>query len=186
EAAEPEAPRRVRVAVVGRPNAGKSTLINTLLGEERLIAFDQPGTTRDSVEIEFERGGKPYALIDTAGLRRRGKVTDMVEKFSVVKTLQAIEDCNVCVLLLDAAEQVSEQDATIASYILEAGRALVVGVNKWDLADASARQRIKSDLDRKLYFLRFAKLHFISAREGFGIGALMRSVDEAYAAAMSK
>ena len=179
-------PRRVKVAVVGRPNAGKSTLINTLLGEERLIAFDEPGTTRDAVAVDFERAGRPYTLIDTAGLRRRGKVTDTVEKFSVVKTLQAIEDCNVCVLLLDAGEQVSDQDAAIAGYILEAGRALVVGVNKWDLADASARQRIKSDLDRKLYFLRFAKLHFISAREGFGIGALMRSVDEAYAAAMSK
>jgi GTP-binding protein len=179
-------PRRVKVAVVGRPNAGKSTLINTLLGEERLIAFDQPGTTRDAVAVDFERGGRPYTLIDTAGLRRRGKVTDTVEKFSVVKTLQAIEDCNVCVLLLDAGEQVSDQDATIAGYILEAGRALVVGVNKWDQADAAARQRIKSDLDRKLYFLRFARLHFISAREGFGIGALMRSVDEAYAAAMSK
>ena len=184
--ADEAGPRRVKVAVVGRPNAGKSTLINTLLGEERLIAFDQPGTTRDAVAVDFERAGKPYTLIDTAGLRRRGKVTDTVEKFSVVKTLQAIEDCNVCVLLLDAGEQVSDQDATIAGYILEAGRALVVGVNKWDQADAAARQRIKSDLDRKLYFLRFAKLHFISAREGFGVGALMRSVDEAYAAAMSK
>ena len=179
-------PRRVKVAVVGRPNAGKSTLINTLLGEERLIAFDQPGTTRDAVAIDFERAGRLYTLIDTAGLRRRGKVTDTVEKFSVVKTLQAIEDCHVCVLLLDAGEQVSDQDATIAGYILEAGRALVVAVNKWDLADAAARQRIKGELDRKLYFLRFAKLHFISAREGFGIGALMRSVDEAYAAATSK
>ncbi|RPH58130.1 MAG: ribosome biogenesis GTPase Der, partial [Burkholderiales bacterium] len=178
--------RRVKVAVVGRPNAGKSTLINTLLGEERLIAFDEPGTTRDAVAVDFERGGRPYTLIDTAGLRRRGKVTETVEKFSVVKTLQAIEDCHVCILLLDAGEQVSEQDAAIAGHILEAGRALVVAVNKWDLADASARQRIKGELDRKLYFLRFAKLHFISAREGFGIGALMRSVDEAYAAAMSK
>ena len=179
-------PRRVRVAVVGRPNAGKSTLINTLLGEERLIAFDQPGTTRDAVAIDFERAGKPYTLIDTAGLRRRGKVTDTIEKFSIIKTLQAIEDCNVCVLLLDAGEPVSEQDATIAGYIIEAGRALVVAVNKWDLADASARLGIKAELDRKLHFLRFAKTHFISAREGFGIGALMRSVDEAYAAAMSK
>ncbi len=191
-AAEPGAkpahttPRRVRVAVVGRPNAGKSTLINTLLGEERLIAFDQPGTTRDSVAIDFDRAGKPYTLIDTAGLRRRGKVTDMVEKFSIVKTLQAIEDCNVCVLMLDASEPVSDQDATIASYILEAGRALVIAVNKWDLADHEMRQRLKSELDRKLYFLRFAKVHFISAREGFGIGALMRSVDDAYQAAMSK
>jgi len=181
--AEPEALRRVRVAVVGRPNAGKSTLINTLLGEERLIAFDQPGTTRDSVEIEFERGGKPYALIDTAGLRRRGKVTDMVEKFSVVKTLQAIEDCNVCVLLLDAAEQVSEQDATIASYILEAGRALVVAVNKWDLADADMRERLRGELERKLHFLRFARLLHLSALEGTGVAALMRAIDGAYAAA---
>ena len=186
EAAEPEAPRAVRVAVVGRPNAGKSTLINTLLGEERLIAFDQPGTTRDSVEIEFERGGKPYTLIDTAGLRRRGKVTDMVEKFSVVKTLQAIEDCNVCVLLLDAAEQVSEQDATIASYILEAGRALVVAVNKWDLADADMRERLRGELDRKLHFLRFARLLHLSALKGTGVAALMRAIDGAYAAATAK
>jgi GTP-binding protein len=125
-------PRRIRVAVVGRPNAGKSTLINTLLGEERLIAFDQPGTTRDAVAIDFERGGRPYTLVDTAGVRRRGKVTDMIEKFSVVKTLQAIEDCNVCVLMLDALEGVAEQDANIAGYILEAGRALEVAVKKWD------------------------------------------------------
>ena len=179
-------PRRVRVAVVGRPNAGKSTLINTLLGEERVIAFDQPGTTRDAVAIDFERAGRPYSLIDTAGLRRRGKVVDMVEKFSVLKTLQAIEDCHVCVLLLDAAEEVSEQDATIAGYVLDAGRALVLAVNKWDLADAYARQRIKDEIDRKLYFLRFARQHFISARDGSGVGALMRSVDEAYAAATAK
>ncbi|MCD6732589.1 MAG: ribosome biogenesis GTPase Der [Burkholderiaceae bacterium] len=182
----PAEPRRVKVAVVGRPNVGKSTLINTLLGEERLIAFDQPGTTRDAVAIDFDRAGRPYTLVDTAGLRRRGKVIETVEKFSVVKTLQAIEDCHVCVLLLDASEQVSDQDATIAGYILEAGRALVVAVNKWDLADAEARERIKAEFDRKLYFLRFAKLHFISAREGFGVAALMRSVDEAYAAAISK
>ncbi|MCZ7558882.1 MAG: ribosome biogenesis GTPase Der [Burkholderiaceae bacterium] len=182
----PAEPGRVKVAVVGRPNVGKSTLINTLLGEERLIAFDQPGTTRDAVAIDFDRAGRPYTLVDTAGLRRRGKVIETVEKFSVVKTLQAIEDCHVCVLLLDASEQVSDQDASIAGYILEAGRALVVAVNKWDVADAEARERIKTELDRKLYFLRFAKLHFISAREGFGVAALMRSVDEAYAAAISK
>ncbi len=180
------APRRIRVAVVGRPNAGKSTLINALLGEERLIAFDQPGTTRDAVAVDFERAGRPYTLVDTAGLRRRGKVTDTVEKFSVVKTLQAIEDAHVCVLVLDASEQVSDQDATIAGHILEAGRALVVAVNKWDVADAEARERIKSELERKLHFLRFARQHFISAREGFGIGALMRSVDAAYAAATSR
>ncbi len=189
-AEQPEAaqatPGRVKVAVVGRPNVGKSTLINTLLGEERLIAFDQPGTTRDAVAIDFDRAGRRYTLVDTAGLRRRGKVIETVEKFSVVKTLQAIEDCHVCVLLLDASAQVTDQDATIAGYILEAGRALVVAVNKWDLADAAMRERIKAELDRKLYFLRFARLHFISAREGAGLAALMRSVDEAYAAAMSK
>jgi GTP-binding protein len=181
--AHPEGPRRVRVAVVGRPNAGKSTLINSLLGEERLIAFDQPGTTRDAVAIEFERGGRPYTLVDTAGVRRRGKVTDMVEKFSVVKTLQAIEDCNVCVLMLDALEGVAEQDANIASYILEAGRAVVIAVNKWDAIEASERDWFKSELDRKLQFLRFARTHFISAMRGTGLSSLMRSVDQAFAAA---
>jgi GTP-binding protein len=186
ETTEPEIARAVRVAVVGRPNVGKSTLINTLIGEQRLIAFDQPGTTRDSVEIEFERGGKPYVLVDTAGLRRRGKVSDVVEKFSVVKTLQAIEDCNVCVLVLDAGEQVSDQDATIASYILEAGRALVLAINKWDLADAEMRERLRGELDRKLHFLRFARLVHLSALKGSGVGALMRAIDEAYAAAMAK
>ncbi len=178
--------RRVRVAVVGRPNAGKSTLINALLGEERLIAYDQPGTTRDAVEIDFERGRKPYTLIDTAGVRRRGKVTDLVEKFSVVKTLQAIEDCNVCVLMLDAREGVADQDANIAGYILEAGRSVVVAVNKWDALDADQRERLKSDLERRLQFLRFARVHYISALHGSGLGALMRSVDDAFAAAMRK
>jgi GTP-binding protein len=179
-------PRRVKVAVVGRPNAGKSTLINTLLGEERMIAFDQPGTTRDAVSVDFERAGKPYTLIDTAGVRRRGKVTDVIEKFSVVKTLQAIEDCNVCILLIDASEDVAEQDAHIAGYVLEAGRAVVVGINKWDLADAHRRDRIKVEFARKLGFLSFARLHFVTAKEGKGVGALMRSVDEAYAAATAK
>jgi len=177
---------RVRVAVVGRPNVGKSTLINALLGEERLIAFDQPGTTRDAVAVDFEHGGRAYTLVDTAGLRRRSRVDETIEKFSVVKTLQAIEDANVCVLLLDASQDVSDQDANIAGYVLEAGRALVVAVNKWDLADAGARERVRSELDRKLHFLRFAKWHFVSALEGFGIPALMRSVQAAHAAAMSK
>ena len=186
EAAEPAGPRRIRVAVVGRPNAGKSTLINTLLGEERLIAFDQPGTTRDAVAIDFERGGRPYTLVDTAGVRRRGKVTDVIEKFSVVKTLQAVEDCNVCVLMLDALEGVAEQDANIAGYILEAGRAVVIAVNKWDALETSKRDWFKSELDRKLGFLRFARTHFVSALRGTGMASLMRSVDQAFAAATRK
>jgi GTP-binding protein len=157
-----------------------------LLGEERLIAFDQPGTTRDSVSIDFERNGKPYTLIDTAGIRRRAKVHDVVEKFSVVKTLQSIEDCNVCVLLLDGSQDVAEQDASIASFILEAGRAVVLAVNKWDALEREQRERIKLDLDRKLHFLHFAKLHFVSARLGNGLGALMRSVDAAHASATMK
>lgn len=177
---------RIRVAVVGRPNAGKSTLINSLLGEQRLIAFDQPGTTRDAVAIDFERGGRPYTMVDTAGVRKRGKVTDTIEKFSVIKTLQAIEDCNVCILMLDATEGVAEQDANIAGYILEAGRAVVIAVNKWDALDASQRERLKSELDRKLHFLDFARTHHISALKGTGLSTLLRSVDQAYAAAIRK
>jgi GTPase len=183
--AEDEKKLAIKVAIVGRPNAGKSTLINTLLGEERLIAFDQPGTTRDSVAVDFERGGKPYVLIDTAGVRRRGKVTDVIEKFSVVKTLQAIEDCNVCILMLDAGEEVADQDANIAGFILDAGRALVIAVNKWDKIDESKRTKFKNDLDRKMYFLKFAKLHYISAIQGKGVGQLIKSVDEAHAAAFA-
>jgi GTPase len=183
---EIEAGHAIKVAVVGRPNAGKSTLINTLLGEERLIAFDQPGTTRDSVAVDFERNGRPYVLIDTAGVRRRGKVTDMVEKFSVVKTLQAIEDCNVCILMLDATQDVADQDSNIAGYILDAGRAVVIAINKWDQLDEPQRTRFKTELDRKLFFLKFAKLHFIVANRGTGVGPLMKSVDEAHAAAFSK
>jgi GTPase len=185
KAADDDKKLAIKVAIVGRPNAGKSTLINTLLGEERLIAFDQPGTTRDSVAVDFERGGKPYVLIDTAGVRRRGKVTDVIEKFSVVKTLQAIEDCNVCILMLDAGEEVADQDANIAGFILDAGRALVIAVNKWDKIDESKRTKFKNDLDRKMYFLKFAKLHYISAIQGKGVGQLIKSVDEAHAAAFA-
>jgi GTPase len=184
--AEAAVSRALRVAVVGRPNVGKSTLINALLGEDRLIAFDMPGTTRDSVAVDFERRGKPYILVDTAGVRRRGKVTDMIEKFSVVKTLQAIEDCNVCILMLDAQQDVAEQDAHIADYILESGRAVVLAVNKWDGLQSDQRDAIKRDLERKLHFLRFADLHFISALRGQGIDNLMRSVDAAYASAITK
>jgi GTP-binding protein len=186
EPADDEGERRVKVAVVGRPNVGKSTLVNTLLGEERVITFDQPGTTRDAIHLDFDRGEKRYTLIDTAGVRRRGKVTETVEKFSVIKTLQAIEDANVVILLLDAADGISEQDAHLAGHILEAGRALVVGINKWDIADKEARETIKRELSRKLGFLDFAAQHFISALEAKGAGALMKSVDEAYAAAMAR
>lgn len=185
-AAEPEleaVDRGIRLAVVGRPNVGKSTLVNTLLGEERVIAFDMPGTTRDAIEIPFERGGRAYSLIDTAGIRRRGKVFEAIEKFSVVKTLQSISEANVVILLLDAQQDISEQDAHIAGFILESGRALVVGVNKWDGLTSDRRDAIKMDIDRKLGFLSFAKFHFISAQKGTGIGPLMKSVDAAYAAA---
>lgn len=184
--AEPEDNgKQIRIAIVGRPNVGKSTLINTLLGEERVIAFDMPGTTRDAIEIPFERDGKQYTLIDTAGIRRRGKVFEAVEKFSVIKTLQSISEANVVLLLLDAQQDISEQDAHIAGFILESGRALVVGVNKWDGLPSDRRDEIKIDLDRKLNFLSFAKMHFISALRSTGISPLMKSIDSAYAAAMS-
>jgi GTP-binding protein len=175
-----------RVAVVGRPNVGKSTLINALVGEERVIAFDQPGTTRDPIEVPFERGGRRYTLIDTAGLRRRGKTGESVEFFSIVKALQAIEASNVAILLLDASTGITEQDAHVAGYVLERGRAVVLAVNKWDAADKEARARMKSELAWKLGFLGFAETHFISAKEGKGLGPLMRSVDAAYGAAMAR
>jgi GTP-binding protein len=175
--------RGVKIAIVGRPNVGKSTLINTLVGEQRVIAFDMPGTTRDSIEVPFERDGKQYTLIDTAGIRRRGKVFEAIEKFSVVKTLQSVTEANVVVLMLDAQENISEQDAHIAGFILESGRALVVAVNKWDGLTSDQRDEIKNDMDRKLDFLGFAETRFISALKGTGIKQLMASVDTAYAAA---
>ncbi|HZW23222.1 ribosome biogenesis GTPase Der [Noviherbaspirillum sp.] len=175
-----------RIAIVGRPNVGKSTLVNTLLGEDRVIAFDMPGTTRDAIEIPFERDGKHYTLIDTAGIRRRGKVFEAIEKFSVVKTLQSISEANVVLLLLDAQQDISEQDAHIAGFVLESGRALVVAVNKWDGLESDKRDEIKMDIERKLNFLFFAKFHFISALKGTGIGPMMKSIDSAYAAAMAK
>ncbi len=175
-----------RVAVVGRPNVGKSTLINALVGEERVIAFDTPGTTRDPIEVPFERGGRRYTLIDTAGVRRRGKTGTPVEYFSIVKALQAIEASNVAILVLDALDGVTEQDAHVAGYILERGRAVVIAVNKWDAADKEKRSRMKAELQWKLGFLGFADAHPISAKEGKGLAALMRSVDAAYAAAMAR
>ena len=175
-----------RVAIVGRPNVGKSTMINTWLGEERVIAFDMPGTTRDAIEVPFERNGKEYTLIDTAGLRRKGKVFETIEKFSVVKTLQAIEQSNVVVLMLDASQDISDQDAHIAGFAIEAGRALVVAVNKWDVVDNYRRTLLKGEIERKLTFLGFAKIHFVSALKGQGVTAVLGSVDKAYAAAMAK
>jgi len=176
----------VKIALVGRPNVGKSTLINTLVGEQRVIAFDMPGTTRDSIEVPFEKGGKQYTLIDTAGIRRRGKVFEAIEKFSVVKTLQSISEANVVVLMLDAQQDISEQDAHIAGFILETGRALVVAVNKWDGLTSDQRDQVKNDIDRKLDFLGFAEMKFISALKGTGINHLMKAVDTAYAAATAK
>jgi GTP-binding protein len=174
-----------KIAIVGRPNVGKSTLVNTLLGEERVIAFDQPGTTRDSIYIDFNHNDRPYTLIDTAGLRRRGKVLETIEKFSVVKTLQAVEDANVVVMVLDAKNEISDQDAHIAGFILEAGRAVVLVVNKWDGLDDYQRNTIKSEIARKLSFLlNFAKIHYISALRGSGMRGLLPSIDAAYAAAM--
>jgi GTP-binding protein len=181
-----DAPERPKIAIIGRPNVGKSTLVNALIGEERVIAFDQPGTTRDSIHVDFERDGRAYTLIDTAGVRRRGKVFEAVEKFSVIKTLQAIEDANVAVLVLDAQSEISEQDAHMAGYILEAGRALVVAVNKWDDLDDYQRDMIKRDIERKLQFLSFARFHYISALKGQGLGGLLKDVNGAYAAAFAK
>jgi len=176
-----------RIAIVGRPNVGKSTLVNALVGEERVIAHGEPGTTRDAIEVPFERGGRRYTLVDTAGLRKRGRSHGaVVEKFSIVKTLQAVEASNVAVLVLDAVEGISEQDAHVAGYILERGRAVVVAVNKWDAADKSARDRVKAELRYKAGFLSFAETLFISATSGKGVNDVLRAADAAYAAAMAK
>lgn len=173
-------------AVIGRPNVGKSTLVNAILGEERVIAFDMAGTTRDSIHIDFERDGKPFTIIDTAGVRRRGKVEEAVEKFSVIKAMQAVEASNVAVLVLDAQQDIADQDATIAGFALEAGRALVVAVNKWDGISEERRNTIKKDIERKLHFLDFAKFHFISALKERGIDGLFASIQSAYDAAFIK
>ncbi len=181
-----ERPSTIKMAIVGRPNVGKSTFVNAVLGEERMIAFDEPGTTRDAISLDFARGGQKYTIIDTAGIRRQGKRFEAIEKFSVIKTLQAIEDANVVVLLLDAEHAITEQDAHLAGHILDAGRALVVAINKWDAADADAREQAKRDLERKMGFLSFATHHFISARDGKGVGPVLKSVREAFASAMIK
>lgn len=176
----------IKLAIAGRPNVGKSTLINTWLGEERLVAYDMPGTTRDAIRVPFERDGQRFELVDTAGLRRRGKVFEAIEKFSVVKTLQAIESAHVVLLLLDATQGVSDQDAHIAGYALESGRAVVLAVNKWDAVDDYQRNVIQRSIESRLAFLRFAAVHFISAKKRQGIGPLWKSILDAYRAAMCK
>ncbi len=176
----------IKLAVAGRPNVGKSTLINTWLGEERLVAFDQPGTTRDAISVPFERGGQKFELIDTAGLRRRGRVFEAIEKFSVVKTLQAIESANVVLLLLDATQGVTDQDAHIAGYSLESGRAVVVAVNKWDAVDAYQREQVQRQIETRLPFLKFAPVHFISAMKRQGLGPVWTSIGQAHRSAMIK
>ena len=176
----------IRIAFIGRPNVGKSTLINRIMGEERVVAFDKPGTTRDSIFIPFERDEQKYTLIDTAGIRRRGKVSDAVEKFSIVKTLQAIEVAHVVIMLLDGQETITDQDAHLLGMILESGRALVVAINKWDGLSEYEREQIKDKLDLKLPFISFADKHFISALHGTGVGHLYKSVHEAHASSMIK
>jgi len=179
-------PSVIKLAVAGRPNAGKSTLINTWLGEERLVAFDMPGTTRDAISVPFERNGQKFELIDTAGLRRKGKVFEAIEKFSVVKTLQAIENANVVLLLIDATQGVTEQDAHIAGFVLDSGRAVVLAVNKWDAVDEYQRQLVQRSIETRLAFLKFANLHFISAKKRQGLGPLWASIAQAHRAATCK
>lgn len=182
-----EAPdKTIKIAIVGRPNVGKSTLTNRILGEERVVVFDMPGTTRDSIYIPMERDGQQYTLIDTAGVRKRGKVHLAVEKFSVIKTLQAIQDANVVLLTIDARENISDQDLSLLGFILNAGRSLVIVVNKWDGLDQEVKDRVKSELDRRLDFIDFARVHFISALHGSGVGNLFDSIKEAYACATQK
>lgn len=186
EEAPEDEPGVIRLAVAGRPNVGKSTLINAWLGEERLVAFDMPGTTRDAIKVPFERNGQKFELIDTAGLRRKGKVFEAIEKFSVVKTLQAIENAHVVLLLLDATQGVTDQDAHIAGYILESGRAVVIAINKWDAVDAYQREQIERQIETRLAFLKFASLHLISARKRQGLAPVWKSIAQAHTSAMRK
>ena len=188
EAVAPEdgVDKPIRLAVAGRPNVGKSTLINTWLGEERLVAYDQPGTTRDAIHVPFEHQGRRFELIDTAGLRRKGRVFESIEKFSVVKTLQAIADANVVLLLLDATQGVSDQDAHIAGYILESGRAVVLAVNKWDAIDSYHREMLERSIVQRLAFLKFAPVQRISAIKRQGLAPLWKAIADAHASAVKK
>ncbi|SER05899.1 GTP-binding protein [Amphritea atlantica] len=183
---EEERQRQKKIAIIGRPNVGKSTLVNRILGEDRVVVFDQAGTTRDSIYIPFERDEEAYTLIDTAGIRRRKNVTEAVEKFSIIKTLRAINDANVVVLVIDAREGVSEQDLHLLGYVLDAGRSLVIAVNKWDGMSGDEKEAVREQLRRRLEFVSFARMHFISALHGSGVGNLFASVDEAYGFAMAK
>jgi GTP-binding protein len=183
---QPQENDKIKLAIIGRPNVGKSTLTNRILGEERVVVYDMPGTTRDSVYIPMERNGREYTLIDTAGIRRRKNVTDVVEKYSVIKTLRAIEDANVCLLIIDAQEGISDQDLSLLGFILEAGRSLVLAVNKWDGLEDHEKDRIKTELDRRLGFIDFARVHFISALHGTGVGHLYESVEEAFISATKR
>jgi len=186
ESEEEEEEKGIKVAIVGRPNVGKSTLVNRILGEERVVVFDMPGTTRDSIYIPFERDGQHYTLIDTAGVRRRARISEAIEKFSIIKTLQAITDANVVIMVLDASEGISEQDAHLLGHAMDAGRALVIAINKWDGLDPEKKDQVRRELSIKLPFLDFAKIHYISALHGTGVGELYASVKKAYASAMRK
>ena len=174
----------IRIAFIGRPNVGKSTLINRILGEDRVVVYDMPGTTRDSIATPFERDQQAYTLIDTAGVRRRGRIDEKIEKFSVIKTLQAVKESHVCVMLLDAREGVSEQDMHLLGYIVETGKALVVAVNKWDGLEDEHKEHVRSEIDRRLPFVKFAKIRFISALHGSGVGSLFKDINQAYDSAM--
>ncbi len=174
----------IRVAVIGRPNVGKSTLVNRILGEERMVVYDMPGTTRDSVEVPFERSNQSYVLVDTAGVRRRARVDEKIEKFSIIKTLNAIQDAHVCVMLIDAQEDLTDQDLHLIGFIINAGRGLVIAANKWDGLDEDQRDQIKTSILRKLQFAEFAKFHFISALHGSGVGGLFKDINEAYRSAV--
>lgn len=178
--------RGIKIAVVGRPNVGKSTLVNRFLGEERVVVYDQAGTTRDSIYIPYERHGQEYTLIDTAGVRRRKNIIEAAEKFSIIKTLQAIQDSHVCILVLDARDGIVEQDLHMLSFILNSGRALVLAINKWDGMTQEAKEQVKNDIDRRFDFLNFAEMHFISALHGTGVGHLYESVDKAFESSMAK